>query len=222
MSKSQAWAACAAAFLAVTLVVSTIVAQGPAGPSAGQPAAGQPVYLLDLSYVFKNYSKFKAMKDQMQADVQAAEARVKRDKETINKLREQLEGYHPGSEDYKKLEQDIATRIADLNVLIALQGKEFRQQEARNYFTVYQEVRAEVDYFASQNRAAMVLRFDREDGSTSADVPDTVVRVLNKSVIWNSQGLDISDYILNNLNGRIRTADGTGPRPRSGPPLRPN
>lgn len=218
MSKSQAWAACAAAFLAVTLVVSTIVAQGPAGPGAGQPLGGQPIYLLDLSYVFKNYSKFKALKDQMQADVQAAEARVKRDKETINKLREQLEGYHPGTEDYRKLEQDVATRIADLNVLIALQGKEFRQQEARNYFTVYQEVKAEVDYFASQNRAAMVLRFDREDAS--AEIPDSVVRVLNKSVIWNNQGLDISEHILSILNGRINTVDRGGSRPRPGPPLR--
>lgn len=201
MSKSQVLAACAAASLAIVLVVSNMPAQGPTGPAAGQPLGGQPIYLLDVNFVFKNYSKLKAMKEQMQADVQRAETRVKGDKDTIRKLQEDLEGYKPGTEDYKKLEQEIATRIADLNVLIALQRKEFMQQEARDYYTIHQEVMDEVNYFASQNRAAMVFKFDRE--AVDPQIPDSVVRVLNKQVIWNNQGLDITDFILARLNERL-------------------
>ena len=58
----------------------------------------------------------------------------------------------------------------------------------------YREILDEVDYFASQNRAAMVLKYDRQ--AVDQEVPETVVRSINKQVIWNNQGLDITDFIL--------------------------
>ena len=200
MTKSQLLAASAVGLLAIVLVVSNISAQNATGPRAVQPLGGQPVYLLDINFVFKNHSRLKAMKIDLQGDVQRAEARVKKEKEAIKALVERLDTYRAGAPEYKDLEQDIATRQADLNVLITLQRKEFLQQEARIYYIVYREIIEEVDYFASQNRAAMVLKFDREP--VDVEVPETVVRSINRSVIWNSQGLDITDYIVDKLNKR--------------------
>jgi len=201
VTKSQLLAASTVSLLAIILVVSNIPAQNPAGPVAGQPLGGQPIYLLDINHVFKNHSKLKAMKADMQGDVQRAEERVKKEKEAIKKLQEGLEEYRPGTQDYKSLEQQIATRLADLQVLITLTRKDFLQQEARIYYIVYREIIDEVDYFAGQNRAAMVLKFDRQ--TVDQEVPETVVRSINKTVIWNNQGLDITGYILDKLNRRL-------------------
>ncbi len=216
MSKSQALAASAAAFLAVVLFVNRGPAQQNPGAAAGRPLGGQPVYLLDTQHVFKNYTKLKVMKEEMQGDVQRAEERVRNEREAIKKLQERLEEFKSGTENYRQLEKEIATRIADLNVLVTLQRKEFLQQEARIYFIVYREVMDEVHYFAAQNRAALVLKFDRDE--VDVESPDSVVRALNKSVIWNSPGLDITDYILGRLNDHLQS----GPvSPHAGLPRRP-
>ncbi len=215
MSKLYGLVACATIVLAGVIGVSSLLAQNPTSPGA-QPLAGQPIYLLDLNYVFKNYSKLKAMREQLQNDAQRAEQIVKERRDTIRKLQEELENFRPGTPDYKKLEEEIATRIADLNVQVAMQRKEFMQRESRDYFTVYQEVMDEVNYFATQNRAAMVLRFDRE--RVDPEMPDSVVRALNRQVIWNNMGLDITDYILNNMNKRLGVTDS---RTRPTVPLAP-
>jgi Skp family chaperone for outer membrane proteins len=203
VTKSQILAASTGGLLAIVLVVSNIPAQSPARPGAGQPLGGQPIYLLDINHVFKNHSRLKAMKAELQADVQRAEERVKKEKDAIKKLMERLAQFRPGTQEYKDLEQEIATRQADLNVLITLQRKDFLQQEARIYHNVYREIYEEVDYFANQNRAAMVLKFDRE--AMDVERPETVVRGINKEVIWNNRGLDITDYIVDKLNGRLNT-----------------
>lgn len=209
MTKSQLLAACAVGLLAVVLIVSNMPAQDPAGPVASQPLGSQPIYLLDINHVFKNHSKLKALKTDMQGDVARAEEAVKKAKETIKGLQERLEEYRPGTQDYKNLEQEIATRMADLNVQIAMQRKDFLQQEARIYFTIYREIIDEVGYFAQQNRAAMVLKFDREPANV--EVPETVVRAINKELVYSAQGLDITDYILDKLNRRLNPQSTTRP-----------
>jgi Skp family chaperone for outer membrane proteins len=206
---------CAGMVLAASIGVSVLLAQNPSG-SGVQPLAGQPIYLLDLNYVFENYSKLKVMRQQLQDAAQRAEQVVKERREAIRRMQEELDNFRPGTPDYKKLEEEITKRVADLNVFVAQQRKEFMQQESRDYFTVYQEVMDEVHYFASQNRAALVLRFDRK--RVDPEMPDSVVRALNRQVIWNNMGLDITDYILNNLNRRLGVSDS---RSRPTVPLAP-
>lgn len=204
MSTRYGLTACAGMVLAGVIGVSVLLAQNPASQGV-QPLAGQPIYLLDLNHVFENYSKLKAMREQLQNEAQRAEQVVKERREAIRRMQEELENFRPGTPDYKKLEEEITARVADLNVYVARQRKEFMQQEARDYFTVYQEVMDEVNYFATQNRAALVLRFDRK--RVDPEMPDSVVRALNRQVIWNNMGLDVTDYILNNLNRRLGVSD---------------
>lgn len=204
MSTRYGLMACAGMVLAGVIGVSVLLAQNPVSQGV-QPLAGQPIYLLDLNYVFENYSKLKAMREQLQNEAQRAEQVVKERREAIRRMQEELENFRPGTPDYKKLEEEITARVADLNVYVARQRKEFMQQEARDYFTVYQEVMDEVNYFATQNRTALVLRFDRK--RVDPELPDSVVRALNRQVIWNNMGLDVTDYILNNLNRRLGVSD---------------
>lgn len=213
--------AAAASLLSLTLSGTVAAAQTPPIRPAGPPPAARPqsappvVALLDVSYIFKKHARLKALMDEMKGDVDVAEARVKEQRDAILKLREQLNTFHPGSPDYKALEETVAKRQADLAIKIQQQKREFLIREAKNYYTVYQEIQQEVNYYCQSQGVAVVLRFSRE--AVDVDSPDSVLAEINKPVITYDRNLDITDLILNQLNRRPAGGNtnpvGTRPRP---------
>lgn len=176
------------------------MAQGTAGRMAAAPRTGQAIALLDVSYIFKNHTRFKAMMADIQTDVERAGTQMKTERDTVKSLSEQLRDFRPGSANYKQLEEQVATRTSQLQVQLQLQRKEFLQREAKVYHTIYQEVQQEVEYYASSAGIAMVLRFNGDP--VNQDKPDDVLRGINSQVVWSAKGLDITPVILERLNQR--------------------
>lgn len=176
-----------------------VSAQQPAVPPAvGAQPGGGLIAVLDVSYCFKNHARFKAMMQQMQQAVEAAEADVKKEREQIKQLAERLEEHRAGTQDYKTLEETMARKQSELNIRIQLQKKEFLQQEAKIYHTIYQEMMQEVDYYAATNGLAMVLRFNGD--AVDVQKPEDVLRQINQPIIWFPKGRDITPEILQRLN----------------------
>jgi Skp family chaperone for outer membrane proteins len=197
VKKSRLWAVPAAVLLLGCLgYVSWTPAQGP----VGAPPAGSRLALLDISRIFKNHQRFKSMLDQLKADADQAEAKVKTDREAIGKLVETMQEYRKGTPEYKQMEEELAKRQADLTVGINLQKNDFMQREAKIYHSVYQEVWEATDYFCKQHQIDMVLRFNGDP--VDVERPDSVLAYINKPVVWYDQGLDITDLILKDLNKR--------------------
>jgi Skp family chaperone for outer membrane proteins len=193
VKQSHRWAVLAVVF-SLTCLSSLVQAQGPAAPSM----AGARLALLDVSRIFKNHQRFKGMMDEMKGDVERAEASVKAERDAINKLAEGLQEFHKGTPDYKRMEEELAKRQADLQVQLTLQKNEFLQREAKIYHAVYQEILQATDYFCKQNRIDMVLRFNGE--KVDVERPDSVLTWINKPVVWYASDLDITDAILQDLN----------------------
>ena len=221
MTKSRLALTAAAAVLASSLAVSTALSQQPrtTAPMMGaQPrATGGAIALLDVSLIFKNHGRFKAMMAEMENDVKRAEEQMKAERDTIRALSERLKEFRAGSPEYKQLEEQVAKRQSDLQVQVALQRKEFLQRESKIYHMVYMEVEQEVAYFAQQNGIAVVLRHsgDQVEGSD----PNDVLRDINKQVVWSASGLDITQPILDRLNSRsVAPAVNPGPASRPGVP----
>jgi len=198
------------AAVAGCLVVLSLMARG----APAQPPRGQGIALLDISYIFKNHTRFKAEMEAMRADMERAQATMNKEREAIQKLNEQLKGMASGTAEYRQLEQHVATRTADLNVQAQLQRKEFLLRETKIYHTVYKEVQQVVDYYAKDNGIGLVLRFNGDP--VDPDDPEGVLRYINGDVIWYGQGMDITPVILERLNGRALTTDS-----REGVPRRP-
>jgi Skp family chaperone for outer membrane proteins len=201
VKKSHRWAVLAAVVLSLSYLISLAVAQGPA-----RSAAGPTIALLDVSYIFKNHARFKGMMEDMKADVERAEAHVKSERETINKLVERLQEFRKGTPDYKQMEEDLAKRQADLAVRVNLQKGDFLQREAKIYHNVYQEIWQAADYYTKQNGIDMVLRFNGDP--VDVERPDSVLTWINKPVVCYQKQLDITPAILQELN---RTAVNPGP-----------
>lgn len=198
MRKNLTWAALLV-ILSVVMYYSSVVAQGPVRPAAAPVVAGGPkLALLDVGRIFKHHARFKSMMEDMKADVQQAEARVKAEREAITKLGERLQEFRKGTQEYKSLEEELARRQADLSVQMSMQRNEFLQREAKIYHNVYQEIWQATDYFCRQHGIDMVLRFSSEP--VDPDRPDSVLTNINKPVVWYDQGLDITDAILQELN----------------------
>ena len=217
VTKTQISAALAALVLAAGLAGPAALAQQPGQARMAPNYGGGRVALLDVSYIFREHLRFKSMMNDMKADVQAAEASMKKEVEAIQALTEQLrEDFKPGTPQYKQMEEHVTHRRADMSVKVSLQRKEFLQNEAKIYHTVYQEIQQEVQYFASRNGISAVLRFSGE--KADVEQPEEVLRDINKSVVWFGPGLDITADILRSLNSRAgnpAAATGTVPYPAS-------
>jgi len=218
--KSQFLAALAGCILSMSLVgfyASRETAAQQPGRTARRPQHGGPaIALLDVSYVFKNHTRFKAMMADMKADVQRAEARVRSERDAIRKLAERLKDFRKGTPDYKALEEELVKRQADLAAGVQLEKKEFLQREAKIYYNVYQEVLQEVDYYAAANGIAMVLRFN--GNPVDQEKPEDVLRHINKPVIWYAKNYDITPVVLGRINDRAFNPSSTAPH---GPARRP-
>lgn len=195
MKKTSFWA----------VVMTAMLAMGPGNAFAQAPqqfVGG--VAIIDLSYIFKNHERFKAMNENMRNEVLRAEEALKARRTEIETLTKRLNDLgnelRKDSPEYKQLDADLTRKKIDLSTQISQQKKEFLEKEAKIYYSVYQEVIDEVQYFADRNRISLVLRFNG-DPVTDGD-PQEILKQLNKSVVYYNKGIDITPVILDSLNRR--------------------
>ncbi len=189
--------------------------QGVARGPVSAPTPTVPIAMIDVSYIFKNHIRFKQMMQSLRAEIEEVDAMMKAENDALRQMAEQLEREKPGTPNYKALEEQLAKRRADLQVQMGLRRKEFLSRESKVYYTVYQEIEQVVRYYAMQNNIAAVLRFNGEP--VNPDDPDTILREINKPVIYFAQGLDITQVVLDALN---RSAAQTATPVQPGQPSR--
>ena len=216
MKTSHLMAVLAAAILSISLAATWVAGQQAPPRTAVQPPRSAPtVALLDVSRVFKNYSRFKTMMDGMKANVEQAEGWFKTQRDAIQTLSQKLKGFRPGTPDYKATEEELARRNADLAIKVKLQKREFLEREAKIYHTAYTEIVQEVNYYCARNGIAMVLRFNGDPVDANAQ-PQETLAYINRPVVWHNQGLDITQVISDSLNRRAGAAPGSNSRPGVG------
>lgn len=215
MTKFRIAAAAAACLLVGGFLVNSAGAQAPA---AGGPPAPGLVVLLDVTALIKDNAHLKAMMADMQRDVTKAEDAFRKERDQVRALTEELKDMRAGTPEYKAKEEQITKGGTDLNVKIQLQRKEFMQRESKIYYAVYQEIWQEVEYFATNNNISMVLRTTSEP--VDVEKPDDILREMNKPVIWSAKGLDITQYIKQQLQRRYGEVNHTAQPPaRQGVPI---
>ena len=187
----------------VACFASSAAAQAPAPPS---------VAIIDMTYIFEKHPGFQARRDQLRGLVEQAENDVKGRQEELKKLVDRLNEYNPGTPEYKQLEEEITKRDADLKVKVQLSKKEFLLQEAKMYYTVYQEIADETRMYAERAGIQLVLRFNGDQIDTNN--PQEVLKELNKAVVYSNPSIDITPIVLQQIERRQgQPAATTGARP---------
>jgi outer membrane protein len=191
--------------LAVAVTISTLLvlsgvdtALGQA-KRAGNTGADARVALIDIAHIFNNYGKFKNATEDLKADAKAREedlAKVQADLKSLVAKRAQL---NPDTPTYKDVEQKIATRKAEMELMADGFRREFTQREANVYHQTYQEVEAAVRKYSEAYGITLVLRAARTDDVSAAN-PKDVIKEVSQQVIYSTPEMDITDEILAMLN----------------------
>ena len=197
--------------LAASLAAAAVM-QAALAPAAHAQRPGPEVAVIDLSHVFNNYRKFQSLSQKLKDEVERAEAELKANRAKLQQMARQLEEFEKGSPEYRELEEELARGQADLQIQVNTQKRRFVEQEAANYYSVYQDVIAEVESFCKQHDIKLVLRYSGQPIDETE--PGEVVQTLNKSVVYHDPAIDISEHILERLNGRQQVTN----RPKQGVP----
>lgn len=163
------------------------------------PAPASNVAVVDFGYIFKNHAGLKAQSEKLKAEQEEIGAKLQGERQAIGKGVENLKKLKAGTPDYKKLEEELAQREADLKVQIALQKKQIFEKDTKNMYAVLTEVNDEIKSFANKNGIAVVLQYSADPPDPSN--PNSVAGALSRGVVFQDQ-LDISDLILKELNRR--------------------
>lgn len=185
-----------AAIVSVLLTshATTAVAQQ-ASPSANATRYG--IAVVDINYIFKNYSQFKTAMEGIRTDIGQAEVKLKAAREGIQAKEEQAKQYQTSSPEFKQLDEDVARLKADFNIKAGRTRKDFQEREAKVYYKTYLQVSSTVQYFAQQNNIGLVLRFNGDQ--INPDRPEAILKAINKPVV-SQNNIDITPDILALLN----------------------
>jgi len=197
---------------------------GAAMPAAhGHPGSAGGVAIIDLPYILKNHGGFNQRVEELRREAEGVENDFKAKRDAVQKLMVQLDDLQRGSTDFKKLEEDITKRQANLSVEINIMKKKFQESEAKIYYEAYQQILGEVKYYAEANRINLVLKFNGDEANK--ENPDEIMREMQKMVLYYNHAIDITPVILEKMKGQAQRPTGPNPsaqRPGVGvPPRRP-
>ena len=126
-----------ATVVAGLLIVGPLTQTVRAQSGASVNASRYGIAVVDISYIFKEYSRFKAQIDVMKNEVQTVETRLRTDRQEIAKSEERLKQFKPGTPDYRTLDEQVSRRKADFNLSATRQRKDFMEREAKIYHQTY-------------------------------------------------------------------------------------
>jgi Skp family chaperone for outer membrane proteins len=206
--------------LGVLLYAGRVGAQqqsGAAGSTApvAAPAPRTRVALLNLSYVIKNYAKFKTFQEEMK---QAFEPYQKKDtakKQALEALTK--EAQQPGVTDAKR--EELTQKAKGIQREIEDNGAEAKAWLGRKtdeqMKILYLDIMDASQRYARAHDFELVLHYN--DATTREDFlsPQNIARKLQAGALmplYAVQGLDISKEVVDNLNSYLQA----GPAPAAG------
>jgi len=201
---------------ATVVAIGFGVSLSPSRAAAQRSEAAAQVAILDLAYIYANHTRFKAINEDMRREVEAAENDLKASREELQKMVEKLDDYRRNSPEYRELEEEITKRQAQLGADVNLRKKNFAEQEAQNYYVVYQEVTDAIKRYCDERGIVLVLRFNGDP--IDAENPQEIVKALNGVVLHYHKDIDITPHILAMVN---RKGGAQSPQIKPGTATRP-
>lgn len=185
-----------------TLFVTSEPIHGQQQASAAD-AAPHKVGLIDMAEVFKEYEKFKILRESLQAEIERSETTAKAKVEEMKKLQEQAQdgGFKQDSPQFQELERQMITKKSELEAYRASQQRDFLRKESEIYKQVYLETQDMVKKYAEYFNYTLVMRFNRASVE-NAENPQEVIQSMNRQVVYHRSGDDITDAVLLQLNSQ--------------------
>jgi Skp family chaperone for outer membrane proteins len=191
------------------------------GLIASAAQAQQPphadVVLVDLSYIFQKYAGFTEMKADLETAVGVAEAEIGKLRDDAKKKLAELKVAQKGTPQYQQTQDDITRLQVEINTRVASGRKDFADQETKMIYDVYRLVQDEVANFCRRSGVRVALLCKSK--SVNEEDVTQVLQKIQQPVLYADPSLDITTYVLDQLNARYAQRQG-GRVPGTGAPRR--
>ena len=174
--------------------VSEALGQG-ASPSANATRYGTAV--VDVSYIFKNYSQFTTAMKRLKAEMEQIDGELKSERQAIASKEEQRKTLNHNTPDFNKLDEEIARATADFQIKAGRIRKQFLEKEAKVYYQTYLQVSNAVQHYAQSHNIGLVLKFNGDQIDPNAR--EKLLHAINKPVVYQNN-IDITPDVLALLN----------------------
>jgi len=165
------------------------------GNPAGANAARYGIAVVDISWIFENYPRFKSTITAMQGEMKTVDEQVKAEAEQLRRLEQERNQFAAGSNEFKQKDEALARMKADFQIKTGKIRRDFLEREAKLYLDTYREVSAVIDSFARNNNIGLVLRFNGEPPAQTAQSREDVGRTINQAIIFQNN-VDITPDIV--------------------------
>ena len=183
--------------------VSGAQAQQAAPVPHGANAAKYGIAVVDISFIFKNYPAFTNQIETLKREMEAADGKLKADRDRLVQMEEQRNTLKPGSPEFKQLDEQLAHLKAEFTIKQGTIRRDFLEREAKVYYQTYTDVSQAVKSYATQHNIGMVLRFNG-DAIDPAQREDVMRAIMQPIVHQNN--IDITPEVLLVLGVDIRAA----------------
>ncbi len=194
----------------VSLIVVASLSSNALAQQTRTPS-GTLVAVVDLGSIFDVHPQFKANMEALQQKARDLQSQLAAEQKDLGTRSKGLRELDSSSSEYRKLESELAQRLADLQVQARQHQKEVVEQEARQYYETYNELLASIQRVASTYGIGLVLRFDSR--AIDPNSPQSIAMGMNRDVVY-QRSLDITPLILKDLG--IDTHELPGESPTAG------
>lgn len=189
--------------VAIATLGMFVATTGSVSAQESAPSTPHQIGLIDMAYIFKNYTKFKDETTQLQKAAEEAEGKAQQFMEKGRQMQAQLQTLQPGSADYNKVESDLIKLKTELESFKQVEQREIVRKQAEVYKAIYLEVQDMVQRFATYHKYTLVIRFTRDDVSEASN-PQAIIQNMNRQVVFYQDRDDITEPILKYLNDRYK------------------
>ena len=166
------------------------------GPAAVSAQTGTNVAVVDIPYIFQNFTRFQQAREDIQRDVDEFRNYMTEMQKQLRAQAEKLQMYKSGTKEYREVEEGIARLRMEVELKRAQRQKEIMEREAQAYFNAYREIEAAVARFAEQRRIGLVLHHNGEEMDPAER--DSVIQGINRTIVYQDR-LDITRAILDQM-----------------------
>lgn len=187
----------------------------PATPKATVDNTPHKVGLIDMAFLFSKYDKFEALRGDLKAEIETADATLKVRLEKIKLLQEEMKALVPSSKEFTDREKKITEMLGAAEAEKKNLQRKFMRDETKIYQQVYREVLDAVNKYAALYKYTLIVRYSREEAAEGDD-PQKVMQSLQRQVVFNRPQDDITDKVLNYLNKGYNGDNPRTPAPKVG------
>ncbi len=188
--------------IACTNLVLLVAAQ-----SAPHQTGASNVGVINLARVFERYQMTQDLEQMFAQRRQDLKSQAERKRDDIGVLRNALQQFKPGTDDFRQREENLVRAEVEFEVWLEIQERHLKNEHKGWLERIYLQTQDVVGKLAADRGLDLVLTYSDLD----RDAPDSVAfkqQILLRTVIYANERIDLTDRVIDTLNSQYQRAGG--------------